>query len=194
MPYKDPEKRREADRRYKAANRGRLNEQSRETMRRLREADPERDREYQRRRRQENPELYRGYARQSYERNRDRILERNRNWRKATKHRNVKDRQRAEIVARLWKHQCGRCYLCEDPVELAVAVLEHDHRCCPPAYFCHYCIRGVSCPPCNYVIGFGRDDPARLEVIARNLRVKLAEIDGRLASKPEQAELTIQEG
>lgn len=189
MPYKDPEKRREVERRYKAANRERLNEQARETMRRLREADPERDREYQRRRRLENPELYRGYSRRGYERNKDRVLERNRNWRKATKYRNAKDRRRAEIVARLWQEQDGRCYLCEDPVELDAAILEHDHRCCPPMYFCQYCIRGVSHPGCNSVIGHGRDDPDLLEVIARNLRVKLTEMDVRLASKPEQAEL-----
>lgn len=189
MPYKDPEKRREVDRRYKAANRERLNEVSRSRMRQLRTADPERDREYQRQRRRENPELYREYQRRSYERNRDQVLERNRDWRRRTGYRNAKDRLRGRIVAELWQAQGGRCYLCGDPVARDAAILEHDHRCCPAAYFCRHCIRGVSCEPCNKVIGYGRDDPDRLEVIARNLRVKLAEMDERLASKLEQAEL-----
>jgi hypothetical protein len=38
-------------------------------------------------------------------------------------------------------------------------------------------------------VGHAYDDPARLELIAQNLRVKLAEMDARLASKPEQMTL-----
>lgn len=190
MPYKDPEKRREVERQYKAANRERIRERERERMRRRREADPESAREYDRRVRQENPERYREYARRSYQRNRGQILERNRDWRQRTGYRNAKDRQRAQLVAELWQAQGGRCYLCSEPVVQDEAVLEHDHRCCPPAYFCQYCIRGVGHPACNQVIGYGRDNPDRLEVIARNLRAKLAEMDERLASKPQQAKLT----
>lgn len=192
MPYKDPEKRREVGRRYKAANRERVNEASRERMRRLREADPAGTREYTRRLRQENPERYREYARRSYGRNREQAIERNRDWRRATNFRSRKDRLRAEIVSELWHGQDGRCYLCGDSVAQDVAILEHDHRCCPPMYFCRYCIRGVACPRCNHVIGHAGDDPARLELIARNLRAALTETDARLASKPEQAALDME--
>lgn|SRR5262245_36514965 len=189
MPYKDPEKRREVDRRYKAANQERLQERSREYMRELRNADPESEREYQRRRRRENPELYREYSRRAYQRNKAQVLERNRDWRRRTGYRNAKDRLRDQLVAELWQAQDGRCYLCGDLVAQDVAILEHDHRCCPPARFCQYCIRGVSCQPCNKVVGHGADDPDRLELIARNLRGALAEVSTRLAAKPMREEL-----
>lgn len=189
VPYKDPEKRNEVSRRYKAANRERVNEAARERMRSKRTADPEAEREYQRRRRQEQPERYREYARRYYQKNREQALARNREWRQRTGHRNVKDRLRAQLVAELWQEQNGLCYLCDEPVGQDAAVLEHDHRCCPPTYFCSYCIRGVSHEGCNKAIGYVRDDPDRLEVMARNLRVKLAEVDVRLASKPQQGEL-----
>jgi hypothetical protein len=52
MPYRDPEKQREADRRWRAAN----PEKAREANRKWREANPEKAREANRRWREANPE------------------------------------------------------------------------------------------------------------------------------------------
>jgi hypothetical protein len=100
-----------------------------------------------------------------------------------------RERLRDEFIANLWLEQDGLCYLCEEAVALEDAILEHDHKCCPERYFCRFCIRGMSCEQCNLMIGHARDDPDRLERVARNLRVKLAEMEDRLASKPRQLEL-----
>jgi hypothetical protein len=100
-----------------------------------------------------------------------------------------RDLRKREVVARLWSEQGGLCYLCEEPILLDEAMLEHDHRCCPLGKFCRLCTRGASHQECNKVAGHGGDNPDRLERIARNLRLKLAEIDERLASKPAQVQL-----
>lgn len=101
-----------------------------------------------------------------------------------------RDIRRREIIAGLWAEQAEMCYLCEEPLTLKDAVLEHDHRCCSqPKGYCKNCIRGASHQECNKVAGHSGDDPDRLERIARNLRVKLAEVEERLATKDEQAML-----
>jgi hypothetical protein len=104
------------------------------------------------------------------------------------------NRLRRETIAELLHAQDGRCYLCGDVVTLGgrnhkSAVLEHDHRCCPVASWCRYCLRGVSCADCNSVIGYARDDPARLRVIADNLEAILTEVTARFAAKPQQMSL-----
>lgn len=98
--------------------------------------------------------------------------------------------RRRELTERLWREQDGQCYLCERPVELADAVLDHDHRCCPLDAYCSYCVRGVACNGCNQAIGILKDDPGLLELVAHNLRTKLTEVSERLASKPEQLTLS----
>jgi hypothetical protein len=98
------------------------------------------------------------------------------------------------MAARLWQEQDGCCYLCEESVALENAVIDHDHRCCPEKAFCRYCIRGLAHSTCNTAIGQLGDDPDRLELVARNLRAKLAETDARLASKPEQGMLEWEAG
>ena len=65
MPYKDPEKQREADRRWRAANL----EKVREANRRWREANPEKARGANRRWREANPEKGRGQSRRWREAN-----------------------------------------------------------------------------------------------------------------------------
>jgi len=97
---------------------------------------------------------------------------------------------RREIRDELWAEQGGCCYLCGDQLARKEdAHLDHDHRCCPYHKLCRFCVRGLSCSHCNLAIGNAGDDPDRLELIARNLRIKLAEMDERLASKPQQLEL-----
>lgn len=86
--------------------------------------------------------------------------------------------------AALWKEQDGRCYLCGRPLgpEL-MAVIEHDHRCCPPNRSCPDCRRGLACSPCNQIIGFAHDDADLLERIAANLRPAVAAVTARLAAR-----------
>ena len=108
-------------------------------------------------------------------------------------YRNPVQRARDAVVARLWAEQNGLCYLCEEPMALAAASLDHDHRCCPLDSFCAYCVRGLCHVACNHAIGKARDDPDRLECIARNLRSVIADVDARMTSKPEQVVLDVAE-
>lgn len=182
MPNKDPEKDRENKRRYYLANGERIREQQR--LRREREGEAGRERR-------------RAASRQRYWAKRDQMLAQSRAWREANPEKvreNMRrwlenggepHRRRKETTAKLWREQNGCCYLCEQPVPLEDAHLEHDHRCCPRLRFCSSCVRGVSCRGCNHAIGHARDDPDRLELIARNLRAKLAEIDERLQGASE---------
>lgn len=83
----------------------------------------------------------------------------------------------------LWKQQDGLCYLCERPLGPdLMAVVEHDHRCCPPNKSCPTCRRGLACGPCNRIIGFAQDDPDLLERIAANLRPAVAAVTARLTA------------
>jgi Recombination endonuclease VII len=182
MPYKDPERAREAGRAYYQANIERVRERSRQHG-------------------ETHREQKRVAAREWYWANREQAHVKSRAWRDANPEKvreNMRrwlasggnpHRRRIETTARLWREQDGRCYLCEKPVPLEDAVLEHDHRCCPRMKFCAVCIRGASCPRCNHVIGHAEDDPDRLELIARNLRAKLAEVGEQIASKPAQLSL-----
>jgi hypothetical protein len=122
---------------------------------------------------------------QNVERERDRYRRR-----RLSGYRSPQQILRDEIKSEFWLAQNGQCYLCEESLESKEAAhLDHDHRCCPRAKVCRYCARGLSCEPCNLLIGNARDDVEKIERIARNLRAKLTEIDGRLASKPAQGAL-----
>jgi hypothetical protein len=128
-------------------------------------------------------------ARENYRQNIPRERARYRRRRLAG-YRNPRDVSRNELKEQFWAEQDGYCYLCGEPLaSLETAHLDHDHRCCPRHEYCRYCIRGLSCPPCNLLIGNAGDDPDRMELVARNLRAKLAEMAPRLASKPEQMTL-----
>lgn len=47
--------------------------------------------------------------------------------------------------------------------------IDHDHRCCPGAYSCGECIRGLLCNRCNTLIGRASEDLAILEAAIRYL-------------------------
>lgn len=179
------ERRREYHRDYYAANAERKREYSRqysqenpdrvrETKRRWNRANPQPARDRAKRWREENPERYRENQ------NRTKRKMRTRGYREPAIH------ERDRVIAAYWHSQGKCCYLCEEPLLLEEAILEHDHRCCPNAKWCSYCVRGAAHPNCNAAIGLAGDDPDRLEALARNLRTKLAEIDDRLAAKPQQ--------
>jgi Recombination endonuclease VII len=166
---RDPERRRQANRSYYQANAERMREKARTYY----HANVDRLRENKRRNDTENRDELRAASRRRY----------------AEGYRKRKDLERAQFTLQLWQEQDGRCYLCGELVTLEAAQLEHDHRCCPAARWCSYCVRGVACSPCNTAIGLLRDDPDLLERVAVNLRAKLAETETRLAAKPEQLEL-----
>ena len=130
-----------------------------------------------------------GYAREYYRKNIPRERARSRR-RRLEGYKNPQNVRRDEIKQEFWRDQDGRCYLCGDPLaSLETAHLDHDHRCCARHDFCRRCARGLACEPCNLLIGNAGDDPDRLELVARNLRIKLAEMDVRLASRPEHMTL-----
>lgn len=97
--------------------------------------------------------------------------------------------------------QGGCCYLCGDELSYDDAVIDHDHRCCPPvptrrgtrSVSCSHCRRGLACDACNILIGRAGDDPERLRRIADNLAAVLPLSHARIARKPEQLILGFQE-
>lgn len=61
--------------------------------------------------------------------------------------------------------QGGVCKICGSPDpkmggdKVARFVVEHDHSCCPGQRTCGSCIRGLTCHPCNRLLGQAKDDP-----------------------------------
>lgn len=191
MPHKDPEQRREYHREYYKANPERWvdknPERRRETNRSYYQANAERMRERARTYYGANAERLRENKRRNDAANKDQLRAESRR-RYAEGYRKRKDLERSQFTLKLWQEQRGHCYLCGALIALEAAQLEHDHRCCPAAKWCRYCVRGVACSSCNTAIGLLRDDPDLLERVAFNLRAKLAEVEARLAAKPEQLE------
>lgn len=62
--------------------------------------------------------------------------------------------------------QGGLCPVCKEPLIITFGSLrsgktvhiDHDHTCCPGAYSCGKCIRGLLHCNCNAGIGYLRDD------------------------------------
>jgi hypothetical protein len=165
---------------WRNANRERVNEQARQR----RQADPEHARE-----------LQRSYRERHRDEIRDRANARPRGpINAARKRRRQSDPagtwatgiyERHGLTpgqwAAIWTSQGGRCYLCRDPLpeDRRHVHIDHDHRCCPPGRSCSRCRRGLACGACNHLVGHGKDDPARIRRIARNL--------GRALRRYEQA-------
>lgn len=82
---------------------------------------------------------------------------------------------RREIVSKLFAEQRGLCYLCRLPLERlegkGAACIDHDHDCCPRNKYCARCIRGLACRGCNIILGYAKDDPSRLHMMASNLSI-----------------------
>ncbi len=126
---RNPERRRQANRSYYQANAERMREKARTYYR----ANADRLRENKRRNDAANRDEFRTAARQRY----------------AEGYRKRKDLERTQFTLQLWQEQNGRCYLCGGPVVLEAAQLEHDHRCCPAAKWCSYCVRGAGRQACT---------------------------------------------
>ena len=84
-----------------------------------------------------------------------------------------------------------RCYLCERPMDLSEAFMEHWHGCAShePRKSCRYCQRGLAHNNCNIVVGHAGDDPDLLRIIAGNLERANAEIAARQAVMPQSITL-----
>ncbi len=222
MPYKDPEKRREAAREYGRAYAQRNPEKERQRHRRYRESTAEQrrerynsDPEYRERilagqresyakNRESILERNRAYSRKRYIENRQKVLESNRKFRSANRERIVAARMMAHhgpdaatAWAIMWDAQDGRCYLCGEEMTTArgqgppptAAVVDHDHRHCPPETSCNVCRRGLACNRCNSMIGLVKDDPVLLRLIAANLHAAAAAVTERMADAPQQEAL-----
>lgn len=211
-------RRREADRRYREANRERRRQQGREyreanrdeiNERRRQQYDPRQSAAYYRANREERRERNRQY----YEANRDDVLARVKSYADANRpqiqeykrryyqasgarvRQKVLERKHgrdiAAVWAVMWKAQQGRCYLCGRDMDPDDAHVEHWHGCAAhdPEKSCRHCRRGLAHQNCNLVVGHGGDDPDLLRVIAGNLERANADIAARQAVMPQHITL-----
>lgn len=103
-----------------------------------------------------------------YIRNKERMLERDKVYRK-------RNRQKCYEYLIKWKYnitfeqflekinnQAGKCKICEVPLTFgrgkSSACIDHDHKCCPSKRSCGKCIRGIICSSCNKLLGLSYDD------------------------------------
>jgi Recombination endonuclease VII len=166
-----------------------------------RDADPEarrkKTRESMARWRKSDRDRHRATVRTWRDANRDRVNEQKRLARNPEREREQRRARqhglRAEGFARMWEAQEGGCCYCGDelPREAKHVHIDHDHTCCPPGASCRNCQRGLACNYCNTVVGFGLDDPDRLERIAASLRQLKAEARERINGKHVQGELPL---
>ena len=146
-----------------------------------------------------DPERRRAGQRVSYARNRDQVLARGKARRDATpglksaQHRKYNYGLTPERLAELFVQQNGKCYLCDDVLDLtATFAVDHDHSCCPAkSRSCGACIRGLTCPKCNVAIGQFGDDPQRMRLAADRLEAANARLARERAGRPVQGELQL---
>src|SRR5258708_7868630 len=202
MAYRDLEKKRETQRRYREANHEKITER----QRRWREANPEKQREYERRYSETKPERQRRWReanrerererhRQYCEANREKVNAQKRRWRAANREQARSSKIRRdhglwpEEWAALYEAQHGRCYLCGEEMAPADAVVDHDHSHCASKTSCRICQRGLAHGPCNSLIGLADDDPALLRRIADALEATQLKVERRKTSAAEQLAL-----
>lgn len=68
------------------------------------------------------------------------------------------------------KKQKNKCPIDMSDLDLVDSVIDHDHACCPGAYSCGSCVRGVLCGNCNRGIGCLKEDVESLERAVQYLR------------------------
>lgn len=187
MPYKDPAKEKERQERRKQRYREdpEFRARQQERVRLWAAANPERQRELERRWAAANPDRVLAASRRYHEKNpqKSRLTHL---WRK--------HRLRPGDVAEIWEQQNGKCYLCQEPLDLAEARVDHDHRCCPQNESCGTCRRGLVHNGCNVSIGHSGDSPERLRRWADNLESAQRAVTERLVSRHEQLVLDLGSG
>ena len=132
MPYKDPEKRREYERQWRARNGLKVAEKRRKHYQNDRPRQIARVRQWQ----NENPEKFRESE------------VRRKGWRGA------KYGLKKGDYERLWAAQDGRCALCEATLAPEHTHIDHCHRT--------GAVRGLLCRPCNAGLGMFHDSPDEL--------------------------------
>lgn len=65
----------------------------------------------------------------------------------------------AEAFTSMAADQDNGCAICGSIEPL---VIDHDHRCCPPATSCANCRRGLLCNTCNRFMGLAKDNAVLL--------------------------------
>ena len=192
MPYKDPEKNRQAaaerQRRYRVAHPERVRESQRKYHANMPEEAKEKKREREQVYRDANRGQVRAWARDWYARN-PRSKDETRRQHLWTRHRMTPEDYQA-----MWDAQDGRCCYCERPLpdDQRKVHIDHDHTCtCGPKNTCDSCRRGLACESCNKLIGQADEDWERMERIAASGRRLQAEARGRINAKPVQGELPI---
>jgi hypothetical protein len=50
------------------------------------------------------------------------------------------------------------CHICGTTADGRRLCVDHDHRCCPGAYGCEKCVRGLLCDRCNFLVGAIEDE------------------------------------
>lgn len=174
MPYKDPEKRRQHDRR----RRDRSEYEARPEV-------LERRRQYSAKRRKNAGagEKAREASRQYWER-----MTPDERW--AVWLRRRHGMYPAHWHA-MWTEQDGKCYLCLAPLpeDRSKVALDHDHSHCRDGYSCGLCRRGLACSTCNTAIGLLGDSTERMRIAADNLERAQAIVQSLISSAAQQQHL-----
>lgn len=66
--------------------------------------------------------------------------------------------------------QGGECPICALPLDPALAVVDHDHACCPGTRTCGKCVRGILHSRCNSALGMLKDSVDNAQRAATYLR------------------------
>ncbi len=140
MPYKDPEKRREAATKYREKNRDKLNAAERQR----RKDDPEwaeKQRAKVRKYYKDRPEYRREQKRKFAKNNPESVV--------ATKRKGRLGISRADQEA-LFASQNAQCAICDKEITFVKSHLDHCHTTGK--------VRGFLCQWCNYILGNAKDD------------------------------------
>jgi hypothetical protein len=179
---RNPEAKREADRKYSASEKNKANRKARregpqrEKILEQKRASSDRHKEQNARRAREaraaDPERFRQYYRRRYTKDRDKILAANRKWALA-------NREKVRSYKRQWNYgmtpeefkerlvqQDGRCEICGIELHL-VLNLNKDGSVRGTGICVDHChetgaVRGLICSSCNKGLGHFKDDPERM--------------------------------
>lgn len=73
-------------------------------------------------------------------------------------------------IHRMLADQSYKCAICTDAIGFSDVNVDHDHSCCPDRNkTCGDCVRSLLCKPCNLMLGYASDQPARLLAAAAYL-------------------------
>ena len=132
-----------------------------------------------------NREKYNAARRQRRAEDGDKVreYERARPRKRDTSGRSEHGRWIEEDRATMLATQKGCCYLCGDDLASDDKVdVDHDHGCCAQNKSCRICRRGLAHHRCNVMIGWAKDDPARLRRVADALEAAQLAFQARRAA------------